>query len=59
MPKVIIRENETFEDGVKRFKRLVNKSNILADYRKHNFYVKPGLKRRLKDELARRNKRKY
>ncbi len=59
MPKVIIKDNESFDEGVKRFKRLVNKSNVLLDYRKHDFYVKPGLKRRLKREQARHNKRKF
>lgn len=58
MPKVSIRENEDFDELVRRFKRSVNKSGVIADFRKHDYYIKPGLRRRLKDEQSRR-KRKF
>lgn len=58
MPKTIVRENESLDDALRRFKRQVIKAGVLADARKHEFHVKPGVKRKLKSEEARRN-RKY
>lgn len=54
MPKTIVKENESLDDALKRFKRQVNKASIIADYRKHDFFLKKGLKRKLKSENARR-----
>ncbi len=54
MPKTIVRDNETLDDAMKRFKRQVNKANVIADYRKHDFFLKKGLKRKLKSEEAKR-----
>lgn len=56
MPKTIVRENETLDDALKRFKRQVSKAGTLAEARKREFYLKPGVKRKLKSELARRSK---
>ena len=58
MPKTIVRENETIEDALKRFKRDVVRSGTLQEARKREFYLKPGLKRKLKSENARRKNRK-
>lgn len=54
MPKTIVRDNETLDDAMKRFKRQVNKANTIADYRKHDFFLKKGLRRKLKSEEAKR-----
>lgn len=56
MPKIIVRENESLDEALKRFKRQVNKAGILQESRKREFYLKTGLKRKLKSELARRKK---
>ena len=56
MPKTIVRENESLDDALRRFKRQVNKAGILQEARKREFYLKPGLKRKMKSEMARRNK---
>ena len=58
MPKTTVRENETLDDALRRFKRQVNKAGIIQEAKKREFYLKPGLKRKLKAENARRN-RKY
>ena len=55
MPKTVVRENETLDDALRRFKRQVSKAGTLAEARKREFYLKPGLKRKLKSENARRN----
>lgn len=58
MPKITVRENESLEDSLKRFKRQVNKAGTLAEARKRKYYIKPGLARKLKEEQARRKRRK-
>ncbi len=54
MPKTVVRENESLDEALRRFKRQVNKSGVLQEARKREFYLKPGLKRKLKSEMARR-----
>lgn len=58
MAKTIVRENESLDDALRRFKRQVSRTGTLAEARKREFYVKPGLKRKLKSEAARKNKKK-
>lgn len=55
MPRTVVRENETLDDALRRFKRQVNKAGTLQEARKREFYLKPGMKRKLKSEMARRN----
>ncbi|MDD4584333.1 MAG: 30S ribosomal protein S21, partial [Bacilli bacterium] len=38
----------------RRFKRQVSKAGTLAEVRKREFHLKPGVKRKLKAEMARR-----
>lgn len=54
MPKTVVRENESIDDALRRFKRQVNKAGTLTEARKREFYLKPGLKRKMKSEMARR-----
>ncbi len=54
MAKIVVRDNETLDDALRRFKRRVNKDGTLTEARKREFYIKPGLKRKLKSEQARR-----
>lgn len=54
MPKTLVRENETLDEALRRFKRSVNKSGVLLETRKREFYLKKGLKRKMKSEMARR-----
>ena len=55
MAKTVVRENESLDDALRRFKRQVSRTGTLAEARKREFYVKPGLKRKMKSEAARRN----
>ena len=57
MSKVIVKENEALDDALRRFKRQVSRNGTLAEARKREYYVKPGVKKKLKSEAAR--KRKY
>lgn len=48
MAKTIVRNNESLEEALKRFKRDVNRSGTLAEARKREYYVKPSVSRKLK-----------
>lgn len=53
------RPDETLDSMLKRFKKTVVKSEVLKDLRKHEFYVSPSEKRRIKSaEAQKRAKRK-
>ncbi len=54
--KVTLREGESLDEGMRRFKRSVNKSGVLLETRKREFYLKTALRRKMKSELARRKK---
>ena len=58
MPKVAVRDNENLDDALRRLKRSVAKAGTLKKVRDREFYVKPGVKRKLKSLEARKNKRK-
>ena len=58
MPKVVVRENEQRDDALRRFKRQVSRNGTLAEARKREYYVKPGVKRKLKQEAARKARKK-
>ena len=57
MAKIVVRENESLDDALRRFKRAVSRDGTLAEGKKREFYVKPGVKKRLKSEEARKNAR--
>ena len=56
MPKTVVRDNESLDEALRRFKRQVNKAGTLQEARKREFYLKPGLKRKMNSEMARRKK---
>lgn len=49
---------DNLEAAIKTFKRKVNREGILQECKKREFYVKPGIKRRLKHEAALKARRK-
>ena len=55
--KVIVKENELLDDALRRFKRQVSRNGALVEARKREFYVKPGVRRKLKQEAARKARR--
>ena len=54
MAKIIVKENEQLDDALRRFKRQVSRNGTLLEVRKREYYVKPGIKRKLKQEAARK-----
>lgn len=59
MTEIKVRENESLDNALKRFKRQCARSGILAEYRKREHYEKPSVKRKKKSEAARRKKARY
>ena len=56
MPKTVVRENETIEDALKRFKRDVSRNGVLAEARKREHFLKPSDIKKMKKRAARKNK---
>ena len=57
MAEIRVKENETLDSALRRFKRQCVKSGVLSELRKRECYEKPSVKRKKKAEAAR--KRKY
>ena len=58
MAEVKVKEGESLDSALRRFKRQCARSNILTDLRKREYYEKPSVKRKKKKSEAAR-KRKY
>lgn len=58
MSRVVVKENEGLDDALRRFKRQVSRNGTLAEARKREYYVKPGVRRKLKSEAAQKARRK-
>jgi small subunit ribosomal protein S21 len=54
MPKTVVRDNETIEDALKRFKRDVSRSGTLAEARKREHFLKPSDVRKMKKRAAKK-----
>ena len=54
MPGIRVKDNESFESALKRFKKKCEKAGILADVRKHQHFEKPSEKRKRKENNSRR-----
>ena len=57
MSEVRVKENESLDSALKRWKRSCAKAGTLAEVRKREHYEKPSVRRKKKSEAAR--KRKY
>lgn len=58
MPGIVIRDGDSFEAALKRFKKQVEKAGVLAEVRKREAFEKPSVKRKKKDIAARKNRSK-
>jgi small subunit ribosomal protein S21 len=55
--EIRIKENESLDSALRRFKRSCARSGVLAEVRKREHYEKPSVKRKKKSEAARKRKR--
>jgi len=51
---VIVREDEPFEQALKRFKKACEKAGILSEIKKREYYEKPSVRRKKKLMAARK-----
>ena len=58
MTMVKVGENESLDSALKRFKRKCQRDGIIGDIRKKEAYLKPSLKKKKKQEAARKRARK-
>ena len=49
-----LRENESFEQALRRFKKSCEKSGILSEVKKREHYEKPGIRKKKKSISARK-----
>ena len=56
MAEVRVKENESLDSALRRFKRQCARSGVLAELRKRECYEKPSVKRKKKSEAARKRK---
>ncbi len=57
MAEIHVKDNESLDSALRRFKRSCAKSGVLQEVRRREHYEKPSVKRKKKSEAAR--KRKY
>jgi small subunit ribosomal protein S21 len=54
MPGIKLKENESFENALKRFKKQCEKIGILSEVRKREHFEKPSLKKKRKALAAKK-----
>jgi small subunit ribosomal protein S21 len=58
MVKLVVRDRETIQEAVRRFRKLVERSGIKKEMRRREFYEKPSeVRRRDRLRAERRSKR--
>ena len=58
MAEVRLRDGESIENALRRFKRQVIQEDIFKETKRRSYYLKPSQKKRLKSVLARKRDRK-
>ena len=58
MSQVKVKENESLDSALRRFKRQTSRDGIIQEVRKREHYEKPSVKRKKKSEAARKHKYK-
>ena len=56
MSQIKLKDNESLENALKRFKRATAKDGVIQEVRKREHYEKPSVKRKKKSEAARKRK---
>lgn len=54
MPGIIVKDGESFESALRRFKKQCEKAGVLSEIRKREHYEKPSIKRKKKALAARK-----
>ena len=56
MSEIRVKDNESLDSALRRFKRSCAKAGVLQEVRKREHYEKPSVKRKKKSEAARKRK---
>jgi len=56
MSQVKVKENESLDSALRRFKRQTSRDGVIQEVRKREHYEKPSVKRKKKSEAARKRK---
>lgn len=56
MSQVRLKENESLENALRRFKKQTARDGVIQEVRKREHYEKPSVKRKKKSEAARKRK---
>ena len=56
MSEIRVKDNESLDSALRRFKRSCAKAGVLSEVRKREHYEKPSVKRKKKSEAARKRK---
>ena len=56
MSQVKLKEHESLDNALRRFKRQTQKDGVIQEVRKREHYEKPSVKRKKKSEAARKRK---
>ena len=56
MAEIRVRDNESLDSALRRFKRQCARAGVLNEVRKREHYEKPSVKRKKKSEAARKRK---
>ena len=56
MAEVRVKENESLDSALRRFKRQCARSGVIAEVKKREHYEKPSVRRKKKSEAARKRK---
>jgi small subunit ribosomal protein S21 len=58
MPGITVRDGDSFEAALKRFKKLVEKAGVISECRKREAFERPPVRRKKKAIEARKNRNK-
>ena len=58
MIKVVIQDGETIDKALKRFKKKYEKSGVLKEFRRRQFYIKPSVEKKMEKDRAVRKARR-
>ncbi|HOA34311.1 MAG TPA: 30S ribosomal protein S21 [Clostridiales bacterium] len=58
MSQVKVKENESFDSALRRFKRQTSRDGVIQELRKREHYEKPSVRRKKKSEAARKRRHK-
>lgn len=56
MAEIRVKDNESLDSALRRFKRQCARAGVLQEVRKREHYEKPSVKRKKKSEAARKRK---